>query len=586
MKKNFIQKKWVRMDEKKGDAASLSTVTAGLPPAIRSILSQRGLVDEEQIKKFLNPTLMDLPSPFLMKGMKDAVALVYQAMQENSAVVIYGDYDVDGVTGSAVLALFLKEIGLDVTCYQPDRFSKGYGLHADAIRDLHRQVSRKDEEKKHLLISVDCGISNVEEVAVAKERGFSVIIADHHQPPEQLPEADSILNPHQHGCTFPDKDLAGVGVAFYLIMGLRSHLREKGVWQGREAPNLKEYLDLVALGTVCDMVSLSGVNRILVKAGLEVLQHRQRPGLKALADVSGLEAGRKITSEDIGFRLGPRLNAAGRIGASERALELLTTEDYNTSISLANELDAENRKRKELTEDIFHQAAEKAKELIETGRKTLVVSGEGWHPGVLGIVASRLVHQFYRPTIVLSREKETTKGSCRSVSCLNIYEALLECDQLDRFGGHAMAAGVTLQTQNINAFADQFEAYVASQISPDDLVPTLNINMDSSCEELNDTIFLNCYEKLQPFGIGNPEPVFAFRNCTLNKTRLVGTNHMKFTYQENGCRLEGIGFGFGSCIADVSKHAVDLAFALRLNSFNGRETWQANLLDLKVAASP
>jgi single-stranded-DNA-specific exonuclease len=553
-----------------------------LPAAIIAILLQRGLREAEQIHAFLHPDFGQLPSPWLMKDMGEAAAVITRAVAERQPVVVYGDYDVDGASGTAVLVLFLRELGLEVQACQPNRLTQGYGLHQAVIADLQIR------SPGGVLITVDCGISSNEAVAAARQAGMAVIITDHHQPPAELPLAHAILNPLQPGCAFPFKQLAGVGVAFYLVMAIRSRLKEQGFWQGREAkiPNLRKFLDLVALGTIADMVPLLGPNRIFARAGLEVLREARRPGLCCLLESAAILGQQRISSEDVGFRLGPRINAAGRIGDPGRALELLLTSDYEKARQLAAELEEANRGRQALEKGMFAQAETMAGDFLRAGQVALVLADEKWHVGVLGIVASRLLNRYYCTTILLAEKDGLLKGSGRSIPGLNLHQALTSCaDLLEQYGGHANAAGLALRPENLKLFRERFEKEVAARLKPEDIHPRLMI--DGSMEEdLFHRKFLECYLRLQPFGIGNPEPVFASIGGRLLTPRVVGEKHLKFSWAHNGCNLKGIGFGFGHLLSHFQRSSpADLAFSLRLNEFRGKEEWQLNLVDVNVRAS-
>jgi single-stranded-DNA-specific exonuclease len=571
-------KTWLgRLHDK--ERATAVAAELDLPEAIAAILLQRGLSEAGQVHSFLYPALRQLPSPFLMKGMRDAVGIMARAVARRQPVMIYGDYDVDGTTGAAVLVLFLRALGLEVQAWQPHRLTQGYGLHCGMIVDLLARAPGG------VLITVDCGISSGEAVAAARQGGMTVIVTDHHQPPERLPPADAILNPLQPGCDFPFKQLAGVGVAFYLIMGIRSHLKEQGLWQGREAemPNLREYLDLVAVGTIADMVPLLGPNRVFARAGLEVLQEARRPGLECLREAAGV-LGQRLSAEDIGYRLGPRINAAGRTGDPGRALELLLTSDYGRARELAGELEEANRCRQALEKEMFQQAVIAAGDILRVGGKSLVLSGPNWHAGVLGIVASRLLNRYYRTTILLTEKDGLLKGSGRSIPELDLYQTLGCCQNLlVQYGGHANAAGLALRPENLKPFQERFETEVAARLKPEDLQPKLMIDGIIG-EELFERRFLEFYLRLPPFGIGNPEPVFGSSGCRLFEPRLVAEKHLKFFWPHNGGRLQGIGFGFGYLLPQLLREAAaGMAVSLRLNEYRGRESWQLHLVDVKLA---
>jgi len=551
-----------------------------LPKPLAAILLRRGVETRAQAECFFSPSLADLPSPFLMQGMTAAVAVVLQALVKQSPVIVYGDYDVDGTTGAALLFLFLKKIGFSkLYVCQPHRLHEGYGLHLEAIR---RTVPLGVLEQAPLVITVDCGISSQLQVRQLREMGCTVVVTDHHQPPEELPEAEAVLNPWQKGCDFPEKHLAGVGVAFYLAMGIRKSLHEQGSYgSGLEMPNLKAYLDLVAVGTVADMVPITGINRILVKAGLEVLSGSVRPGLAELSRVSGI-TGAGITCEDIGFRLGPRLNAAGRMGDAGRALALLIAEDQGRARELAQELNSENELRKSVLETMCREAELQAESAVRAGKSGLIITGEGWHPGVIGIGAARMVEKFNRPTLFFTMQGGLAKGSGRSVPGVNLHEILKEKYHLfTAFGGHEAAVGLTMPTENLPELEEYFQKRLGEIVTETMLAPKIAIAWDDEGGNIFAPAFLEMYEKLAPFGMGNPEPIFSAQGLT-EKPREVGVNHLKFTVRFNGAILDGIGFGLGGFQSLLGNgQPLRMAFRLRRNNFRNKSSWQVEAVDFK-----
>ncbi|NTW88441.1 MAG: single-stranded-DNA-specific exonuclease RecJ, partial [Desulfobulbaceae bacterium] len=359
----------------------------GIPEAVLSILANRGIIEPEEINKFLNPSLVHLPDAQLLKGLNQAVQILVEARLLKTPIIIYGDYDADGVTATALLVKFFREIELSVYYFIPDRINDGYGLNCNSLKTL-RNIAKIAGHPSPVLLTVDCGITNIAEVALANELGFRVIITDHHLPGPVLPVAEAIVNPHQHGCFFPFKELAGVGVAFFLAIGLRKEFAARGVWSSGNPPNLKKYLELVAIGTIADMVQLRGVNRILVKGGLEVINNNPSIGLKALIGEIGHKES-KVTAETISYYLAPRINAAGRIGSAEEALRLLLADSDESAKSSAGLLGQANQKRKELTEELANRARYQANKQLLEGSSVIVVSGDGWHLGVVGLLASK-----------------------------------------------------------------------------------------------------------------------------------------------------------------------------------------------------
>lgn len=548
-----------------------------IPEAMAALLLARGLENRSQVEKFLSPQLADLPSPFLMKGMREATDLILDALATQKPIIVYGDYDVDGSTGAALLSIFLKRIGFS-TVYQcqPDRLSEGYGVHLETVK---RMMPEDIFLRAPLLITVDCGISSNQQIKELQGLGCQVIVSDHHRPPPELPEATAILNPWQEDCGFPDKNLAGAGVAFYLTMGVRSRLRDE---KGRDdLPNLKDFLDLVSLGSISDLVAITGVNRIMVKAGLEVLRSAARPGLDELCKVSGVF--RPATSvHDISFRLAPRLNAAGRLGDAGQTLTLLSTDDRLSAEKLALELDRTNSIRKEILEKICSQAMLQAEKAIKEGALALALAGDGWHPGVLGIAAARLMERFYRPVILFARKDGILKGSGRSLPGLDLHAILKEKNELfSSFGGHPAAVGMSLPAERFEELSSFLQEKMRSHTGCLSGKPDLLINWLDKDGEIINPGFFKYYELMEPFGPGNPEPVFAAK-VELIQGREVGAGHLKFSVKINGAILNGIGFAQAGRLSEPdfkSGHQMMMAFRLRRNFFRGKSEWQAEALD-------
>ncbi|HEX8909937.1 MAG TPA: single-stranded-DNA-specific exonuclease RecJ, partial [Anaeromyxobacteraceae bacterium] len=465
----MLARRWVEVACDDAVAARLSR-ELGLDPLAARVLACRGLADPADANRFLDPKLSDLPDPFLMSGMERAVERLARALEAGERIALYGDYDVDGVTSTALLAGFLRAAGGDVLTYVPHRLVEGYGLNTDAVRRLAEGGAR-------LLVSLDCGITSVAEVRAAAELGVDAVVVDHHTVPVELPAAVAILNPHQPRCGYPYKPLAAVGVTFCLAMALRKRLREAGRFGAtRPEPNLRQALDLVALGTVADVVPLTGVNRILVRWGLEELARTGRPGLRALKRVAGIADGAPVGAGQVGFRLGPRLNAAGRLDDAGRGVRLLLSRDEGEATALADELDRENRARQEIEHQILEQAVVQAEERVAAGARGLVLWRESWHPGVVGIVASRVVERFHRPAVLVGVANGAGKGSGRSIEAFHLHDALTACaGHLQRFGGHKHAAGVTVDPAALPAFRGAFEAFAAAHLADEDLVPRCRI---------------------------------------------------------------------------------------------------------------
>ena len=546
----------------------------GVHPLVAQVLWRRGLRSAEEADRFLRPSLADLPDPALLAGIGPAVARLARAIEAGERITAYGDYDVDGVTSTTLLVSFLRALGAQVDHYVPHRLEEGYGLNLEAVARLAARGTR-------LLVTLDCGVTAVAEIDEAIRLGVDVVVVDHHTTPAELPRAAAILNPWQPGCAYPTRNLCAVGVTFLLCTALRRHLRERGFFARRPEPNLKAFLDLVAIGTVADVVPLTGANRILVHAGLQVLARTQRVGLRALKRAAGLPVEGPITAGQIGFRLGPRINAAGRLDDAGRAVELLLCEDPLRADALARELDAANAERQRLERAIAEEAL--AMGAARPDARGLVLWGEGWHPGVVGIVASRVVERLHRPAVVIGFDPATGegKGSGRSIASFHLHDALAACSaHLARFGGHAHAAGVTVERDRVEAFAAAFERYAAERLSPEDLVPTCRLDGALAPAEIDESLCA-ALETLAPFGAGNPEPVIALRGVRASG-RIVGDNHLKLSLRDAPL-LDAIGFGLGERI-DLLAGPIDLACTVGFDEWRGERRLQLKLRHLRAAA--
>jgi single-stranded-DNA-specific exonuclease len=558
-----------------GEAAVRLAAALRLHPLAARVLAARGLAEPADAERFLAAKLTDLPDPFTMKGMDAAVARIVRALEAGERIACYGDYDVDGVTSTVLLAGFLRAAGADVVTYTPHRLVEGYGLNTGAVGKL-------GERGVQLLVTLDCGITSVEEVRAAADLGLDTVVVDHHTVPIELPAASAILNPHQPGCPYPSKDLAAVGVTFALVMALRKRLREAGWFRldaRRPEPNLKEALDLVALGTIADVVPLVGANRILVRWGLEELAHTKRPGLRALKRVAGVPDGVAVSAGQVGFRLAPRINAAGRLDDAGRGVRLLLTDDPAAAQALAEELDRENASRQEIERRILDEALTDAAARVAAGARGLVLARDGWHPGVVGIVASRVAERFHRPAVLVGiAEDGVGKGSGRSIEGFHLYDALAACaGHLSRFGGHKHAAGVTIERAAVDGFRAAFERHAQERLTDEDLVPRCRIDgwvaQDKVSEHAAEALQL-----LGPFGAGHPEPVFALRGGAA-KARTVGAGgkHLKLAL---GRGLDAIGFGMGDRLADCGG-PVEAAFTVGFDEWDGTRRLQLRLRDLR-----
>ncbi len=551
-----------------------------LHPLTAKLLVQRGIRTVGEAERFLYPSLRDLPDPRQMADMERAVALLLKAIKNREKIVIYGDYDVDGITSTSVLRLFLREIGhppdkLDYII--PHRIKDGYGLKESAFRE------QLDGCK--LFISLDCGTSNAQEIQFLRQRGIEVIVVDHHKPPldrSKWPEASAFLNPHRPDCQFPDKNLAAVGVTFQLVIALRRALREEGFFSTSSQPNLKKYLDLVALGTVADIVPLRGSNRIFVSLGLKQMAQTNWPGLQALMQISRILP-EEISSEQISFRLAPRINATGRIGHAAPGVELLCTDDIERAFEYSVILEEENLKRQKIQEEVFREAEKMLKVSGELElNKALVLSSPGWHLGVIGIVASKLLQKFGRPFILVSIDSESGlgKGSARSIEGFDIFQALNACSEhLAGFGGHTAAAGLSIKVENLEEFKSHFYKIASEQIKSEQLIPVLEYDAELSPDQITPSL-LEELELLKPYGHSNPPPVFISRGVNiLKQQRTYNAKHVRLTlYHSSPARgISAIAFSQGELYPFPSP--LSIAYTPQFRTWNGIRKIQLKILE-------
>ncbi len=531
----------------------------GIHPLIAHLLIQRGVYTPDEAVRFLNPDLNYLYPPELMRDMEKAVAIIRRAIEDSLRIVVYGDYDVDGVTASALLYETLLQMGAEVYVFIPDRINEGYGLNNNGLRRC------LEELKPELLITVDCGIRAKEAVEYLKSLNIKVIITDHHIPSEELPPADAILNPKIQGCPYPYKDLSGVGIAYKLAGAL---LNDK-----------YSFLDLTALGTVADIVPLKGENRIIVKNGLCYLEKTKRVGLRALIEVVGLS---RITVRSIGYILGPKLNAAGRLDSAMRAFKLLTCRAEQEAIEIAKQLCQQNNNRQKIQDKILRDAMDMAEGQVREGNRVIVVASRDWHPGVVGIVASKLVEKFCRPAIVISINKATAKGSARSVEGFDITSCLKKCSKyLKNFGGHKLAAGLEISPLLIDDFRRAINSIDDWPISRVKGI----IYVDGRLRL--DMLSLSLIEQMQelaPFGEGNPPPVFLFQNLYLRSdVKVMAKDTVKFWVTDGGFSLPVVGFGMKRILEDLKyAESFDLLGVPTVSSYQGSDWMQLELLDWRV----
>lgn len=538
---------------------------------LAKVLLSRGIDDENYIQKFLNPSLDDMYSPYLLKDMEKAVERIVRAIESRERIIIFGDYDVDGITSTSVLYDFLIKHGANAGYYIPDRKEEGYGLSLAALEKII-------ENGASLIITVDCGITAFEEVRYVLEKNVDIIITDHHECKEELPEAYASINPYRHDCSYPFKELAGVGIVFKLIQALCIKM---GI--NNEAIN---YLDLVALGTVADVVPLVEENRVIVKYGLTRIENTLNIGLKALIKVSGTKD-KKITSYVIGFVLAPRLNAAGRIGDATKAVRLLTTDSETEANEIAQELNEQNTYRQEREHLILCEVLAGIEEGVDLEKeKVIVVWGRDWHHGIIGIVASKITESYNRPCILITVEDGMGKGSGRSIEEFNLFEALTSsASLLEKFGGHELAAGLTIKEENLEQFKKAINEYADARLRDSDLIPKVKIDIEVLQEEISEESVREL-ELLAPFGAGNPSPVFAYRNLCIQDIRAVGNNkHIKLKFCDGDIYYDAIGFNRGY-LADIyrEEEILDVACSLEINSWNNKDVIQLNIKDLKENA--
>jgi single-stranded-DNA-specific exonuclease len=561
MKKHWsIKKENQKLREKLSKKLRISPITA-------QILINRGIEKEAEANLFINSTLFDLPSPYLMKGMNKAVERIKSAIFNKEKIVIYGDYDVDGVTSTALFYTFLKRLGAEVIFYNPDRIKEGYGVNIEAVRKLAAEGVK-------LFISGDCGITAIKEVEEAKALGADFIVTDHHKPPDELPDAVSILNPQLPDCKYPGKAITGVGVMFNLAVALRRALREEGFFKKKE-PNLGDYLDLVALGTVADCAPLMDVNRIFVREGMKRMENPRRIGTLALKEASSIEG--VVNSYDLGFKLGPRINASGRLGSAEKAVELFISDDLQTARDIAKTLNRENSNRQSIEGQIFTDAVIKIESDPDIqNAASIVLYSPDWHPGVIGIVASRIVERYEKPTILIAVDKSGTgKGSGRSVDGINIYSALSECRELFvQFGGHELAAGLSIKEDRIEEFRKMFEKAVAD--SDHAFEPKMSIDCAVEFTDVTDEL-VSEFGLLEPFGIGNPEPLLLTTSVEVVSQRLFKDKHLGLTLRQGNKSFDAIWFNVNNPIQLPDQ--IDVVFTPEFNKWNSRRDIRLKVRD-------
>jgi single-stranded-DNA-specific exonuclease len=570
----FMNKNWVIKSSGNEEAIISLSRDLGIERSLAQLLVQRNITTYKEAQDFFRPSLSNLHDPFLMKNMDVAIQRILDAIDADEKVLIYGDYDVDGTTAVALVYSYFKDHFKDVDYYIPDRYDEGYGI---SIKGIDYAV----EHGFSLIIALDCGIKAVDKVAYASEKGVEFIICDHHNPGEEVPNAVAVLDPKQEGCPYPYKELSGCGVGLKLVQAY-------GIKTGLDANKIYDYLDLAVVSIASDIVPITGENRIMAHFGLKKLNDDPSIGMKAIKEVAGIVK-KGLDIEDIVYKIGPRINAAGRMESGKKSVDLLVCEKTEDAKVISKKINNFNLDRRNIDTEITRQAIEmiQGDASLQDKNSTVLYNPE-WHKGVIGIVASRLLDHFYRPTVILTRSNGMVTGSARSVNGFDLYQAIESCsDLLENFGGHKYAAGLTMKVQNLPRFKDRFEQVVSENIDPDQLIPVVEIDTELQLTEITDKFF-RILKQFQPFGPENSSPVFLSENVVDNGYgRTVGNNgeHLKLTLiqEENPFKVfPAIGFHRGSDFAKVNKGVpFDICYQLMENDFRGRVSLQIHLLDMK-----
>ncbi len=564
-----MEQKWELHEEAPLEQIEELGRQTGVPTIVARALYNRGLTDAQAVENFFNPSTALLHDPFLMKDMDRAVDRILRALREKEPITLYGDYDVDGITSVSMLYLFFRDLGGLVYPYIPDRQTEGYGLSAQGIREAAARGG--------LVLSVDCGITSPGEARLAEQLGLSLIISDHHEPADELPNAAAVVDPKRPDCAYPFKDLAGVGVAYKLAQGILAAMK-------LDQEYVEKYIDLVALGSAADIVPLVGENRVFVKEGLDKINIRPEVGIESLIEIAGLKPGR-IEVGHIIFGLAPRINAVGRLGDALRAVRLLVTRDKAVSRETAQVLERENRRRKEIDNTTLQEAIAEIEPTYDPDKtRSIILAHERWHPGVIGIVASRLIERYYRPTVMISIEDNVGKGSARSIAGFDIFSALKSCgDCLLQFGGHKYAAGLTIEAGRIPEFRERFDAIARELIPESDLKPKIKIDAEISLDQITPEV-VAALARFAPFGPSNHRPNFMSRNLeVVGGPRIVGANHLKFRAKQGGEVFDAIGFNLGDYIyrVDNGMRTLQLVYVIEETEYLNRRFVQLRVRDLK-----
>ncbi|MCF8261612.1 MAG: single-stranded-DNA-specific exonuclease RecJ [Melioribacteraceae bacterium] len=566
------QKRWKFRESSERSSVLALADSLNISTVLSELLVRRGITNFFEAKTYFRPDIESLYDPFLMNGMEDAAKRVIKAITGNEKITVYGDYDVDGTCSAALMFLFIKELGGNVDVYIPNRLTDGYGLSNFGIDNIR-------ERNTSLIIAVDCGITAVNEVEYAKQFGIDLIICDHHQPKEEIPDAVAVLDPLKPGCDYPFKYLSGAGVAFKLARAVSDLFGKKDM--------VLKYLDLVALAAAADIVPLMDENRILVRAGIDSINSNPRPGIKALITSARMQPG-DLSAGQIVFTIAPRINAVGRLGDANRAVDLFVTEDENEAIRLAQVLESENYERRKIDEVTFAHAVKMVDDYVDFENDiAIVLHSDDWHAGVIGIVASRMVEKFHRPSIMLSTIDGVAKGSARSIPGVNIYQAIENCeDLLLQFGGHEAAAGLAIEIENIPEFRKRFNLALKQTLTEDDILPEIKVDMKISLSEITPK-FLRILDQFAPFGPLNMRPVFVAEDVSLiSQPRIVGSNHFLASVRQNGNDkvFDTIGFNLGGFVnlIDKEQNLLDIVFTIEKLNKDGRTYPQLRLKDIHI----